>query len=118
MPATMGQARTTGDLLVTVTDQQKNYAEKVFEELLAGGWRVELDGRNEKLGYKIREAQMAKIPYAVVMGDREMKDQTVSPRRRGGKTLKPMSVKEFVELLGQEVSGELRGEDLTVGAGD
>jgi len=104
--------------LVTVTDQQKNYAEKVFEELLAGGWRVELDGRNEKLGYKIREAQMAKIPYAVVIGDREMKDQTVSPRRRGGKTLKPMSVKEFVELLGQEVSGELRGEDLTVGAGD
>ncbi|MFQ5902404.1 MAG: threonine--tRNA ligase [Candidatus Binatia bacterium] len=96
--------------VMTVTDQQKDYARKVFEELKTGGWRVELDGRNEKLSYKIREAQVAKIPYALVIGDREMRDQTISPRRRGGETLKPMSVKDFIETLRLEVARELRGE--------
>lgn len=90
--------------VMTVTDQQKEYAQKVFEELKAAGWRVELDGRNEKLGYKIREAQVEKIPYAVVIGDREVKDQTISPRRRGGENLKPTSVKDFVEMLKAEVA--------------
>jgi threonyl-tRNA synthetase len=90
--------------VMTVTDQQKEYARKVFQELESAGWRVELDGRNEKLGYKIREAQVAKVPYAVVIGDREVRDETISPRRRGGETLKPMSVKEFVEMLKKEVA--------------
>lgn len=90
--------------VMTVTDQQKEYAQKVFEELKAAGWRVELDGRNEKLGYKIREAQVEKIPYAVVIGDREVTDQTISPRRRGGENLKPASVKDFVEMLKAEVA--------------
>jgi len=92
--------------VMTVTDQQKEYAQRVFEGLKAEGWRVELDDRNEKLGYKIREAQIAKIPYAVVIGDREVREQTISPRRRGGETLKPMSLKEFIELLRDEVSRE------------
>ena len=93
--------------MMTVTDEQKEYAQKVFEELKALGWRVELDGRNEKLGYKIREAQMEKIPYAVVIGDREVKEQTISPRRRGGENLKPMCVKDFVEMLKAEVTQAL-----------
>jgi len=92
--------------VMTVTDQQKEYAQRVFEGLKAEGWRVELDDRNEKLGYKIREAQIAKIPYAVVIGDREVREQTISPRRRGGEALKPMSLKEFIELLRDEVSRE------------
>jgi threonyl-tRNA synthetase len=96
--------------VLTVTDQQKEYAEKVFAELKDAGWRVELDGRNEKLGYKIREAQLAKVPYAVVIGDREVKDQTMSPRRRGGENLKPMSVKAFDELLRAEVAHSSRVE--------
>ena len=93
--------------VMTVTDEQKEYAQKVFEELKALGWRVELDGRNEKLGYKIREAQVEKIPYAVVIGDREVKEQTISPRRRGGENLKPMCVKDFVEMLKAEVTQAL-----------
>ena len=93
--------------MMTVTDEQKEYAQKVFEELKALGWRVELDGRNEKLGYKIREAQMEKIPYAVVIGGREVKEQTISPRRRGGENLKPMCVKDFVEMLKAEVTQAL-----------
>ena len=90
--------------ILTVTDQQKGYAQTVFNELNGGGWRVELDDRNEKLGYKIREAQVEKIPYALVIGDREVKDRTIAPRRRGGENLKPLAVKEFVEMLKAEVA--------------
>mgnify|MGYP001581701286 CR=1 FL=1 len=90
--------------VLTVTDQQKEYALGVFEELRDAGWRVELDDRNEKLGYKIREAQVEKVPYAVVTGDREVRDSTIAPRRRGGENLKPTSVKDFVEMLKAEVT--------------
>lgn len=93
--------------VMSVTDQQKEQAQKVFEELRAAGWRAELDGRNEKLGYKIREAQVEKIPYAVVIGDREVRDQTISARRRGGENLKPMPVAEFIGMLKAEVAKEL-----------
>jgi len=93
--------------VMTVTDQQKEYVQKVVEELKAKGWRAELDGRNEKLSYKIREAQVEKVPYAVVIGDREVGDQTVSPRRRGGETLKPMAVRDFAEMLKAEVAQAL-----------
>jgi threonyl-tRNA synthetase len=95
--------------IVTVTDQQLDYARRIFMELKAGGWRVELDERNEKLGYKIREAQLAKIPYAVVIGDKEVQAQTVAPRRRGGENLPSMSLNDFVEHLKSELARE-KGE--------
>jgi threonyl-tRNA synthetase len=95
--------------IVTVTDQQLDYARKVFTELKDAGWRVELDERNEKLGYKIREAQLAKIPYAIVIGDKEVQAQTLAPRRRGGENLAPMPLNEFIERLKSEVAQE-RGE--------
>jgi len=93
--------------VMTVTDQQKEYAQKVFEDLTRGGWRAQLDDRNEKLGYKIRQVQGERVPYAVVIGDREVRDQTVSPRRRGGEQLKPMSLKEFNDLLHLEVTNKI-----------
>ncbi len=96
--------------VMTVTDQQKDYAQKVFAVLKDAGWRAEFDERNEKLGYKIREAQLAKIPYAVVIGDKEVKEQTISPRRRGGENLKPMSVNDFLETLKTDVARELGNE--------
>ena len=95
--------------IVTVTEQQLDYARKVFTELKDAGWRVELDERNEKLGYKIREAQLAKIPYAIVIGDSEVQAQTLAPRRRGGENLAPMPLNEFMERLRSEVAEE-RGE--------
>ena len=95
--------------VVTVTDQQLDYARKVSAELKDAGWRVELDERNEKLGYKIREAQLAKIPYAVVIGDKEVEAQAVAPRRRGGENLSPLSVSDFIQRLKSEVAQE-RGE--------
>jgi threonyl-tRNA synthetase len=95
--------------ILTVTDDHKEYAMKVFEGLRDEGWRVEVDERNEKLGYKIREAQLAKIPYAVVIGDKEVAAQTVAPRRRGGENVAPLSVGDFIQRLKIEVAQE-RGE--------
>ncbi|HJU64006.1 MAG TPA: threonine--tRNA ligase, partial [Candidatus Binatia bacterium] len=92
--------------VVTVTDEQLDYARKVSAELKDAGWRVELDERNEKLGYKIREAQLAKIPYAVVIGAKEVEAQTVTPRRRGGENLPPLSVNDFIVRLKAEVAQE------------
>lgn len=96
--------------ILTVTDAQKDYAKEVYRSIKTYGWRVELDDRNEKLGYKIREAQVAKIPYVVVIGNREKSDQTLSPRSRGGKTLNAMPINEFMDLLRREVTGSLLTE--------
>ena len=95
--------------IVTVTDQQLDYAQRVASELKEAGWRVEVDERNEKLGYKIREAQLAKIPYAVVIGDKEVQSQTVTARRRGGENLAPMSVSAFIERVKAEMVQERGG---------
>jgi threonyl-tRNA synthetase len=93
--------------ILTVTDDQKDYAGQVVNLLRDSGWRVEFDGRNEKLGYKIREAQLAKIPYAVVIGDKEVEAQTVAPRRRGGENLPALPLTEFIEKLRREVAQEM-----------
>jgi threonyl-tRNA synthetase len=92
--------------ILTVTDDHREYAMKVFEQLKDAGWRAELDSRNEKLGYKIREAQLAKIPYAIVIGAKEVEAQTVAPRRRGGENLAPLSVNDFIDRLKAEVAQE------------
>ncbi|PLX81908.1 MAG: threonine--tRNA ligase [Desulfuromonas sp.] len=88
--------------VVNVTDNQGEYAEKVYEQLRAEGVRVQKDLRNEKLGFKIREAQMEKIPYMLVVGDKEMENGTVAPRHRSGKNLDPMTPAEFVRFVQDE----------------
>jgi threonyl-tRNA synthetase len=86
-------------ILLTVTDRHIPYAERTFEQLIRRGIRVEKDLRNEKLGFKIREAQLQKIPYMLVVGDREEKEGTFSPRERSGATLGSMGVDEFTRLI-------------------
>jgi threonyl-tRNA synthetase len=86
-------------VLMTVTDKHIPYGERVYIELIEAGIRVERDFRNEKLGYKIREAQMQKVPYMLVIGDREMESNRVSPRERSGKDLGATGVNEFIELV-------------------
>jgi threonyl-tRNA synthetase len=93
--------------VLTVTDNQRDYAAQVYQQLRAQGWRIELDDRNEKLGYKIREAQLAKIPYAVVIGDKEVAAGTVAPRRRGGESIAPLPVGAFVIQLRNELAKEM-----------
>jgi threonyl-tRNA synthetase len=90
-----------------VTERHNPYAQTVVEQINGAGMRAELDGRNEKLSYKIREVQVAKIPYALVIGDREVTEQTVSPRRFGGENLKAMALKEFIDLVCVEAKKEM-----------
>ena len=91
-------------ILLTVTDPQIPYAEKVYQRLIGSGIRTEKDFRNEKLGLKIREAEMQKIPYMVVIGDREVQKDLISPRARTGKTQSAMKVEEFVQKIKEESS--------------
>jgi len=86
-------------VIMTVTDKHIPYGEHVYTRLCAAGIRAEKDFRNEKLGYKIREAQVQKIPYMLVIGDREMESNTVSPRERSGKDLGATGIDEVIELV-------------------
>jgi threonyl-tRNA synthetase len=85
--------------ILTVTDKQIPYARTVYDKLIAAGIRCEKYFENEKLGYKIRQAQMQKIPYMLVIGDKEMAAGTVAPRARDGQNLGSLAVNEFVELI-------------------
>jgi threonyl-tRNA synthetase len=88
--------------LVNVTDSQAAYVQEVCDLLRERGVRVQADLRNEKLSFKIREAQMEKIPYMLVVGDKEMASGTVAPRHRSGQTLEPMSPDAFARLIADE----------------
>ena len=105
----------TQAVLMTVTDRQVPYGEGAYRQLIRGGVRVEKDFRNEKLGFKIREAQIQKVPYMLVIGDREAREGTLAPRKRNGETLKPMPVEDFVKQVESEYpkleGGKLKGED-------
>jgi threonyl-tRNA synthetase len=85
-------------VVMNITDAQADYAADVAARLKAGDVRVELDVRNEKIGYKIREARQQKVPYMVVTGDREKEDGTVTVRERNGEQ-KVMTVDEFVRII-------------------
>jgi threonyl-tRNA synthetase len=93
--------------VVNITDSQADFAAEVHNKLLQAGVRVEKDLRNEKLNYKIREAQLAKVPYMLVIGDREVESQTVAVRLRSGKNLPPMGIDEFVDLVRNECAKAL-----------
>ena len=90
-------------VVMNITDTQAEYVEKVVDSLKNKGFRVENDLRNEKIGFKIREHTIQKIPYLLVIGDREVETQTVAVRSRGGEDLGVMRIAEFAELLTQDV---------------
>ena len=92
-----------------VTDRTAAYADEVEKALTAAGFRAEVDHRSEKLGYKIREAQSQKVPYMLVLGDKEQENGTVSVRDRKGKTT-AMPLDEFISTLREEVSTKSREE--------
>jgi threonyl-tRNA synthetase len=89
--------------LITVTDQQHAYARQVLAELRRAGVRAESDLRNEKLGYKIREAELQKVPIVLVIGDKEVAAGTVAPRRRGAGALPATDVATFVQAIASEL---------------
>jgi threonyl-tRNA synthetase len=89
-------------IILTISDTHSAFAENVFNQLSSHSIRAEKDFRNESLRLKIREAQLQKIPYMLVIGDKEMETGGVSPRHRSGKNLKLMSLNEFISLIKQE----------------
>ncbi|HCX90282.1 MAG: threonine--tRNA ligase [Deltaproteobacteria bacterium CG12_big_fil_rev_8_21_14_0_65_43_10] len=89
-------------IVLTVTDRNMGFAEEVYNQLTSGLLRIEKDFRNEKLGLKIREAQLQKIPYMLIIGDKEVNDGVISARVRSGEKLKPMKINEFISLVQEE----------------
>jgi len=95
---------------MNVTDHQAGYVSEVVEGLKAAGIRVHADLRNEKISYKIREHSLQKVPYQLILGDKETQAKTVTARLRdgkgGGENLAPMSIEEFVSRLKDEVAAK------------
>ena len=98
--------------VLPVTDRAAEYADQVAAQLTENGFRVEVDHRNEKIGKKIREAQLEKTPYMLVVGDRDMENGTVSPRHRAAGDLGAMSLADFQAKLRREVDEKLMDSDL------
>ncbi len=92
--------------VLPVTDRAAEYADQVAAQLDGQGFRVEVDHRSEKIGKKIREATLEKVPYMLVVGDRDMENGTVSPRHRTGEDLGGMSLEQFAALLKEEVDSK------------
>jgi threonyl-tRNA synthetase len=89
-------------VVVNITDAQADYVVEVGKSLSNQGFRVENDLRNEKIGRKIREHTLQRVPYLLVVGDREKEDGLVAVRTRGGEDLGSMTVAEFAERLRSE----------------
>lgn len=90
--------------ILNVTDRQSDYCLELKEKMEARNIRVHFDDRNEKLGYKIRESQLKRVPYMMIIGDKEMDDKKVSVRVRTGETSEPMTIDEFLEKVTQEIT--------------
>lgn len=90
--------------ILPITDKHVAYAKELAEKMFDLGLRVYLDDRNEKLGYKIREAQVQKVPYTLVVGDKEMEEGTVNVRRRGEGDIGAMKQADFIAMLQQEIA--------------
>ena len=95
--------------VMPITDRTSDYAKDVAAKLSAAGVRVETDLRNEKIGYKIREAQMQKTPYMLVIGDREAESGAVAVRTRSGEDLGAMPLDAFIERITGEIKSRSNG---------
>ena len=95
-------------MVLPITDRTHKYARSIAEKLYAQGIRVEVDTRNEKIGFKIREAQMQKIPYMVVLGDKEAENETVTVRSRKEGDLGTKEFSAFLKELRMEINTKAR----------
>jgi threonyl-tRNA synthetase len=101
--------------VLSISDKQFDYAKGVRDRLRAAGIRAELDPRSEKIGFKIREAAMEKVPYILVVGDKEIEQKTVAVRERGGKDLGAMPLDEFMNRVTDIIAGKSMTTELTRG---
>jgi len=92
--------------ILPITDRALEYAGDVKAKLTANGYRVTIDDRSEKLGYKIRSAQMEKVPYMIIIGDKDMENNTISVRHRSGEDLGALSFENFEKILHDVVANK------------
>jgi threonyl-tRNA synthetase len=93
-------------VVMPITDKQQAYAKEVYDKLFAAGYRVSLDDRSEKIGYKIREAQVQKIPYMLILGEKEATEGTIAVRHRGEGDIGAMKLDAFTARLQAEVKSK------------
>ena len=91
-------------VILPITRDHVEEAQKIYKELYNRGYRVQIDDRNEKLGYKMRESELKKIPYIVVIGEKEIKEGTISVRKGGRQDLGSFTLDNFIQLLSGEVN--------------
>ena len=94
--------------VLPISDSQKEYAEKIVEKLSKEGLRVEIDDRQEKIGYKIREAQLQKVPYMLILGEKEVESKSVGVRSRKDGDIGAMEADEFVNKIKEEINNFTR----------
>ncbi|MGZ8928142.1 MAG: threonine--tRNA ligase, partial [Methylobacter sp.] len=92
-------------VVLNITDRHAEYASQIMLDLEKQGIRVKIDLRNEKIGFKIREHSMQRVPYLVIIGDKELEQQSITVRTQKGDDLGSLSVHEFTERLKQEIAG-------------
>jgi len=92
--------------ILTLTDKEIPFARQVYDVIRDQGIRVELDSRNEMLSYKIREAQLQKIPYMLILGKKEEETKTLTVRKRDGENLKNISVKSFIKMVKEKIAAK------------
>jgi threonyl-tRNA synthetase len=90
--------------VLTIAERHNEFAREIHRQLKAADIRTEVDVRNEKIGYKIREATLRKIPYLVIIGDKEVAEQQITVRKRNGENAGPYSAGEFINMMHQAVS--------------
>ena len=93
--------------IIPIADRHLEYAGKVLQELKAAGLRVQLDDRGERMNSKIRDAQNQKVPYMLVIGDKEQEEGKVALRLRNGENPGPMPVSEFVAVAREEIAKKI-----------
>jgi threonyl-tRNA synthetase len=98
-------------VVIPIADRHSDYAHEVLASLRTAGLRADIDARSERMNSKIRDAQLQKIPYMLVVGDREAEAQAVAVRTRAGEDLKSMPVFQFVDRLQDEVATALEPEE-------
>ena len=98
-------------VVLNISQNQASYCKKIEESLKNKGFRVAVDLRNEKIGFKIREHTLQKVPYLLIVGDKEVEAETVSVRKRGGEDLGSMEMSKLVEHISKEVGQFSRSED-------
>lgn len=98
--------------VMSISEKHLDYAKKVYEKLLSKGIRVKLNIDNEKIGYKIRQATMEKVPYMIIIGEKEIELGKITVRRRNGENLQLIDFDKFIDFISKEIKEKKQIEEV------